>query len=111
MKVAISTDGAYVSAHFGRCPSYTIVEIESGKLINKNILGNPGHSPGFLPAFLHEKGASCIICGGMGRRAQALFAEKGIDTIVGVTGEIDDVIDKLLNNELKSGESLCEHEL
>ena len=28
MKIAISTDGDFVSAHFGRCPSFTIVDIE-----------------------------------------------------------------------------------
>ena len=26
MKVAISTDNGYVSAHFGRCPEFTILE-------------------------------------------------------------------------------------
>lgn len=34
MRIAISTDGKYVSQHFGRCPSYTLVDIENGKAIN-----------------------------------------------------------------------------
>ena len=33
MKIAISTDGDFVSAHFGRCPEYTILDIENGKVI------------------------------------------------------------------------------
>ena len=36
MKVAISTDNDYVSAHFGRCPSFTIVDIEDGKVIKQD---------------------------------------------------------------------------
>ena len=32
MKAAISTDGGFVSAHFGRCPSFTIVEMEDGQV-------------------------------------------------------------------------------
>ena len=31
MRVAISTDGDFVSAHFGRCPSFTIIDIENDK--------------------------------------------------------------------------------
>ncbi len=107
MKIAISTDNGMVSAHFGRCPEFTIVEIESGKLKNKEVILNPGHHPGFLPDFLHQMEVSAIIAGGMGPRAQGLFAEKGIDTIVGVTGSVDEVIKKVLSGTLEGGESLC----
>ena len=107
MKVAISTDGDYVSAHFGRCPSFTIVEIEGEKVVGRELVENPGHQPAFLPQYLSEKGASCIIAGGMGRRAEVLFAEKGIETVVGVAGRVDEVIDKLVSGKLEGGESLC----
>lgn len=107
MKVAISSDGDYVSSHFGRCPCFTIVEIEEEKVLKREVIENPGHQPAFLPQFLSEKRVNCIIAGGMGRRATALFAEVGIETIVGVTGKIDEVIDKLVKGNLKGGESLC----
>lgn len=107
MKIAISTDGEYVSAHFGRCPSFTIVEIEEGEVVSKEVVDNPGHQPAFLPEFLSEKGVSCIIAGGMGRRAEALFAEKGIQTIVGISDRVDQVIEKLISGTLEGGESLC----
>jgi predicted Fe-Mo cluster-binding NifX family protein len=107
MKIAIATDGNYVSAHFGRCPSYTIVDIDNGKVINKEVIDNPGHQPGFIPQFLHKKKVECIIAGGMGRRAIDLFNEYGIQTIVGVTGEIDTVINQIIEGTLKGGESLC----
>ena len=107
MKVAISTDGDYVSAHFGRCPSFTIVEIEGEKVVGRELVENPGHQPAFLPQYLSDKGAICIIAGGMGRRAEVLFAEKGIDTLIGVTGRVDEVIEKLVSGKLEGGESLC----
>ena len=73
MRIAISTDGKYVSQHFGRCPSYTLVDIENCKVINKVVVENPGHSPSFIPKFLHVKGAGMIVCGGMGARKQAFL--------------------------------------
>ncbi len=107
MRIAISTDGNFVSAHFGRCPYFTILEIEGNKLIKKELIENPGHQPGFLPEFLKQKGVECIIAGGMGQRAAGLFAKLGIKTIVGATGRVDDVIDQILRDTLKSKESLC----
>ncbi len=78
MKIAISTDGDQVSAHFGRCPSFTLIEVEDGKVKDREVISNPGHHPGFLPQFFHENGVEYIIAGGAGQRAQGLFAERGI---------------------------------
>ena len=107
MRIAISTDNGSVSAHFGRCPAFTIIDIENGKVTGREEFANPGHHPGFLPQFLHEKGVSCIIAGGMGQRAAQLFAQQGIERIMGVSGAIDDVIAKIINGTLEGGESLC----
>jgi predicted Fe-Mo cluster-binding NifX family protein len=107
MKVAISTDGDYVSAHFGRCPIFTIVEIDANTVSGRERVDNPGHQPAFLPGFLAERGVTCIVAGGMGRRAEALFAEKGIQTLVGVSGRVDEVVERLISGTLEAGESLC----
>lgn len=107
MKIAISTDSGEVSAHFGRCPEFTIVEVEEGKVLNKENIPNPGHHPGFLPEFLRNKGVSVIIAGGMGTRAQMLFVDQKIQTIMGINGGINEVIEKFAAGKLESGESLC----
>lgn len=109
VKVAISTDGESVAAHFGRCQAYTIVEIADGTVRSRELIPNPGHEPGFLPRYLAERGVTCIVAGGMGPRAQGLFDQQGIETIVGVAGTIEETIQALLQGELESGESLCEH--
>ena len=109
MKIAVSTDYGNVSAHFGRCASYTIYDINESNILAKEEIPNPGHEPGFLPQFLSEKGVQCIIAGGMGPRAQALFAKKNIETVIGVQGAVDDVIKKYLDQELEAGTDLCDH--
>jgi len=107
LKIAISTDENMVSAHFGRCPSFTIVEVKDGEVVDRKSIDNPGHHPGFLPQFLHNEGVNAIIAGGMGMNALNLFSQVNIDTIVGISGNIDDVISKLVKGELEGGESLC----
>jgi len=107
VKAAISTDGNVVSAHFGRCPVFTIVDIKDGEVIKKETVANPGHEPGIIPQFLHERGVQCIICGGMGQRAVGFFNELKMQAIVGVSGTIDEIIEKLQKGTLKGGESLC----
>nr|AEI30575.1 dinitrogenase iron-molybdenum cofactor biosynthesis protein [uncultured microorganism] len=107
MRVAISTDGDSVSAHFGRCPIFTLVDIDNGKITKRAEIANPGHQPGAIPEFLHQKGVNAIIAGGMGQRAISFFDEYNIQAIVGVSGKIDDVIEQLKKGTLEGSESLC----
>ena len=107
MRIAISTDGEFVSAHFGRCPTFTLVDIENGKVSKRTEVANPGHQPGAIPEFLNKKGVNCIVAGGMGARATSFFEEYGINTIVGISGKIDEVVEQLKKGTLEGGESLC----
>jgi len=107
MRVVISTDGDFVSAHFGRCPHFTIIDIEKNRIAKKELIENPGHQPGVIPQFLHQKGVECIVAGGMGMRARGFFDEAGIQAILGVSGKINNVIKELQNGTLQGGESLC----
>jgi len=108
MKILISTDGNLVSAYFGRCPKFTIADIQGGKLMKAEKIPNPGHAPGAIPAYLHDKGVERIICGGIGARAIELFNGYGIQVIAGITGEINDVLEAFMKGTLiTNGESLC----
>ncbi len=109
MKIAVSTEAGNVAAHFGRCPAYTLFEIKDGTIISKEEIANPGHQPGFLPRFLSQKGVDLVIAGGMGPRAQNLFQQHNIETIIGVQGPVNEVMDIYLKGELKPGEDLCDH--
>jgi len=107
LKVAISTDGEEVCPHFGRAPQFTFLTIENNEVVKEEVISNPGHTVGSIPQFINENGAECMITGGMGHRAVSFFNEYGIKTIVGVSGKINDVKEKILNNTLEGGESLC----
>ncbi len=109
MRIAIATDGNDVAAHFGRCPEYTLVDLEGNRVRSKVVVANPGHQPGYLPAYLHQLGVECVIAGGMGPRAQQMFADRGIDTVVGVTGTVEEVLARWLKGDLSGGPSLCHH--
>ena len=104
---AISADGDIVSPHFGRCPNYVIIELKDGVNSKQTLIDNPGHKTGFIPKFLNELGVNFIISGGMGHRAKDLFREFGIGTILGITGRIEDTINKILDNNLQGGDSTC----
>ncbi|HHU77028.1 MAG TPA: hypothetical protein GXZ24_09095 [Firmicutes bacterium] len=106
-RIAIATEGTGVAQHFGRCQAYTIVDIEDGREVNSIVSTSPGHQPGFLPGYLREKGVNCVIAGGMGPRAQGLFAEQGIYTIIGVTGSVKDAVRDYLRGNLTAGVDLC----
>ncbi len=108
MKIAISTDGNEVSPHFGRCPQFTIINIEGSKLVGKEVIENPGHHPGYLPQYLNKIGVGCIVAGGMGMRAKELFNQTGIETILGIGGNIEEVIGKIIDGSLEGGESICQ---
>lgn len=108
MKIAIATDKGKVSGHFGHCEGFTMYEISKDEVLGNEFVPNPGHRPGFLPVFLKEKGIDVIISGGMGATAQQLFSDNGIQVIVGISGECDNVIEDYINGNLESTGEVCE---
>jgi predicted Fe-Mo cluster-binding NifX family protein len=112
MKIAVANEGGFVSPHFGRCAEYTLFTVNArNEIMEKAVIPNPGHEPGFLPGYLAKLGVTHIIAGGMGQRAQNLFAQEGIVTLMGATGSVDEVVQDFLNGSYVEGESLCEHGL
>ncbi len=101
-----------VSAHFGRCPYYTMVEVEGDKISLSYKVENPFYgahgNQGQVPAFIRDQGASVIISGGMGQRAVGFFNEFGIEAVTGAAGKIKDVIEAYLSGNLKGYEP-CAH--
>ncbi|MDD5603161.1 MAG: NifB/NifX family molybdenum-iron cluster-binding protein [Eubacteriales bacterium] len=107
MRIAISTDGGYVSPHFGRCPTFTLLDIDDGKTISRFEISNPGHEPGLIPDFLNRQGVVKIVCGGMGSRAKGFFEELGIEAVTGVDCTIDEAVHLLESGTLSGGEGTC----
>ena len=112
MKIAIPVTNGRLSMHFGHCHQFALVDVdEAGKqAVNTTFLAPPAHQPGVLPQWLHEQGAEVIIAGGMGRRAQQLFAQNGIQVVVGAPDDTpENIVAAYLNGKLALGDNICDH--
>ncbi len=111
-KVAIPVVEGRLSPHFGHCDEFAIFDIdpENQKIIGRETSPAPPHEPGLLPRWLGEKGVNVIIAGGMGARAQELFAERGIAVSVGATSDDPEkIVTAYMNNALELGSNICDH--
>ena len=110
MKIAIPTAEGKLCLHFGHCQLFAIVTVEDGEITATEMLEPPAHEPGALPRWLAEQGASLVITGGMGQRAQGFFQRFGIDVIVGAQpAEPETVVRAYLAGTLATGDNVCDH--
>lgn len=111
MKFAVPTYQGKLCAHFGHCEAFALIDAESnGTILNETYENPPPHEPGLLPVWLSQKGVNCVIAGGMGSRAQQLFAEKGVMVVTGAEGEYPkEVVGQYLKGILKTGGNTCDH--
>lgn len=107
MKIAVASDQNNVAGHFGHCETFNIIDVENGAISRVEAVPNPGHKPGFLPNFLNDMGVNVIISGGMGGGAIDIFNEKGIEVIVGATGDAKEAAKAYIAGNLKSTGSVC----
>ena len=110
MRIAIPTYDGKLAQHFGHCEAFVVVDVEDGTVTGSREAAPPVHAPGVLPQWLAEQGCSVIIAGGMGRRAQDLFAQNGIEVLVGAPGgDPEDLVKAYLAGDLKAGRNICDH--
>jgi len=110
MKFAIPTLNEQITAHFGHCEKFAIVDVEDNKVVKSEFLTPPVHQPGVYPKFLADHGVHVIIAGGMGQTAQDLFAQNNIKVYMGVQeGTPKQLVEQYLSNQLQTGNNLCDH--
>ncbi|MHC1579521.1 MAG: NifB/NifX family molybdenum-iron cluster-binding protein [Candidatus Alkanophagales archaeon] len=81
-----------VCEHFGRAPTFTIVDLETGDVeVLQNYSEHFGGS-GYPPEILAEKGVSAVLCKGLGPKALAMFRQLGIEVYVGASGTVRDAV-------------------
>ena len=109
-KFAIPTVDDLLTPHFGHCEKFAIVDTEDDSIIDMNYLTPPVHQPGTYPRFLADQGVDVIISGGMGIKAQDLFAQNSIEVCIGVSNDTPQIlVEQYLENQLQTGENLCDH--
>ena len=110
MKFAIPLASGKLTAHFGHCQEFALIEVADNEITDKQMLTPPPHEPGVLPSWLHHLGADVIIAGGMGQRAIGMFTEKGIKVITGAPElEPEKLVNSYLDNSLMTGANVCDH--
>ena len=110
MKFAVPLAEGKLTAHFGHCQQFALLDVDGNDITNRETLVPPPHEPGVLPRWLHELGADVIIAGGMGARAMDLFVQNGIKVIVGAPSLAPEELVKMyLEDRLQSGANVCDH--
>ena len=106
MKICIPTIGDkgledHVGEHFGRVPTYTIVNINTNEVkVVPNISHHMG-GQGNPPEIMAREGVNAMVCQGLGRRAIALFDELGIDVYIGASGTVQDAVEAFKAGKLQ----------
>ena len=106
MRVCFPTEGNAgleedIGEHFGRVPTYTIVDNETEEV--EVILNDSTHKGGKgLPAdLLAEEGVDVMVCSGLGRKAIRLFEEHGIEVCIGAGGTVEEALKEWRKDQLK----------
>lgn len=110
IKIAIPLEQGRLSSHFGHCEEFAFIDLDDKKIQNKELVPPPPHEPGALPRWLHEHEVNVVIAGGMGQRAQDLFAEQDIKVIIGAPKLTpEELVSQYINGTLVTGPNICDH--
>ena len=106
MKICIPTMGNkglddFVGEHFGRVPTYTIVDLDTDEV--KVIPNTSEHmgGVGYPPEIMVREGVNVLVCRGLGRRAIIMFVETGIDVYIGASGTVKDAVSAFRQGRLQ----------
>lgn len=112
MKIAIPLADGKLTMHFGHCASFALIDVDlAGKtILSRSDVIPPPHEPGLLPPWLADRGVNMIIAGGMGQRAQGLFAAQDIKVFVGAAADTpESLVGHYLSGTLQTGANACDH--
>lgn len=115
MRICVPTMGnkgldEMVGEHFGRVPTYTIINTESDEV---EIIGNTSEhlgGTGYPTEIIARTGTDVMICSGLGRRAIRMFEENGIMVYMGAHGTVRDAMKMWKDGGLQvaTDENACE---
>ena len=112
MRIAIPLAQEKLSLHFGHCEKFAVIDTDdnSTKIANREDITPPAHEPGVLPKWLGGMGVNVIIAGGMGQRAQQLFAQNDIKVVTGASAQSpEELVSAFLEDTLETGDNICDH--
>jgi predicted Fe-Mo cluster-binding NifX family protein len=118
MRIAVSSESnlgleSPVSGHFGRCPYFTLVDVQGREVVTVESVENPfyqQHQPGQVPSFIQSKQANVMLTGGMGRRAITFFQQFNIEPVTGAQGTVAQALEQYLGGALEGAAPCPESE-
>lgn len=99
MKIAIATDQDHVASGFGCAPFCSIVDIEGSQVRDCLLIPNPGGNHAFWADLFFRNSITVVIAGSMGPTARSIMLGRGIQPVLGVKGQIDDVVRRFAAGE------------
>ena len=110
-KIAVPVAGGMLSSHFGHCEEFLFATVENGAVTKTENLIPPPHEPGVIPNWLAQQGATAVLVGGMGERAQEILQSRGVAVICGVQPDKPlEIINRYLARNLTVGGNACNHD-
>lgn len=109
MKIVVATTAGglddTVSPVFGRCPTFTVVDVEGKKIKNSSVIQNQyaGATGGAgiqAAQLVINQGAKAVIAGNYGPNASMVFNQAGVEMISAQGISVRDAVTKYLEGEL-----------
>ena len=109
MKIAVTTQDDKIFQHFGKCPTFTVFTVENNKILNKSLLDSSAHGHSAMADFLKADGVDVIICGGIGDGAKQMLAQRGLELVSGVDGNVEAAVKAYISGALTDMGGGCSH--
>ncbi len=118
MRIAIPVTQGTIPNHLGHGESFLIADVDGQKILNEQLVPNPGHGPGGPPPlFIARSGVDQVLAWGMPDHAVERFHEMGIRVQLGATGDAKQALRDWLagtiqytRERLDAGNAHCEHD-
>ncbi|MEG6615056.1 NifB/NifX family molybdenum-iron cluster-binding protein [Peptococcaceae bacterium 1198_IL3148] len=109
MKIAMPFKDGQVNPHFGTSREFVVVELENGKVVNKNIITAEGlqHNHGGLAGLVKDMQVDAVITGGIGGHMIEAMQQMGIKVVPGAAGEINAVAEAYAAGTLITKPNIC----
>ena len=110
MRIAVTYQDGQIYQHFGHTQQFKINDVEDNQIVSSKVIDTDGYGHGALAGFLKNLGVDIIICGGIGGGVQNALKQAGIQLYGGVQGNVDEVVECLLDGRLIYNDNVqCSH--
>lgn len=106
-KIAVSCSDKKSLEGFEHCSEFEIYETEAGQVEKQWTIHNINYTPTFLPLYLSDIGVKVIISEDMDQNELAVCNKRGMETIVGAHGNVEDNVEAYLEGKLVSSPVAC----